>query len=837
MNTHKKETKYSRRAFFGQAGKIGAIGSAIGLGFSNKLFAHSPKPELLEKYGRKAGEWIPSCCSMCGSQSGIMVHVIDGKVRKIEPNPHNPNNISCSPDDFFKNGNKSGVASICAKGNAGIMALYDADRIQKPLKRTNPDKGWDQDPGWVEISWDEALDEIAGELKSLRDQNNAHKLAWISEDHSFTHIQADFCELFGTPNYYMHSSMCDVGRKAGGKWIVGDERPLNDFYKSKYIMLWGWNPLEAIKWIYLPRMINEAIHENGAKLVVVDPVASITAMKAHRHLQIKPGTDGALALAIGHVIIKNDLHDKDFIAKWGEGFEQYADYVKDKTPEWAENITGIKASVIEEVALELATNKPATIDMWSGSHYTNGVNSVRAVFILNGLLGTYDSPGGLCSPVKKGNSHDHIHAHKIEQPLFVPKELYPFYHKSGNYGRMFLDIANGTGSYDIDTMMIVFQNPAMAVPNGMQLFPDAAKKMRKIFVVDTMMSETAHFADIVLPGSVYLERYDLNTHWVLWPALGLRQPVVKPIFGQPTEYETITELGRRIGIKDADGKDFFSTGKVSGEVIDDKTKWYEEYLSKELLIGEPKISLEELKKLPGAVWVGPKDTPIYFKYEKELDLKNPAILSNPKFKVEVKDGNVYEVNPDEKDPKKGKKLIGVMVNGIAYKGFNTKTRKFEFASPWAADVKDAFGNPLDVVPAFREIDPKPTEEYPLLCINWKEATHTHARSQNNRWLLEVKPNNPIYIHPTDAEKYGVKSGDTLKVTSAYGQSEGKAFITKRINTGTIGSLHGFGHTHLGSAAKKAGGFAGSSALNKPGFHCGISGQQLNKHVLVRIEKV
>ena len=97
------------------------------------------------------------------------------------------------------------------------------------MKRTKPKKGWDQDPGWIEITWDEALDEIAGELKTLKDQNKAHQLAWISEDHSFTHIQADFCQLFGTPNYYMHSSMCDVGRKAGGKWTVGDERPLNGF--------------------------------------------------------------------------------------------------------------------------------------------------------------------------------------------------------------------------------------------------------------------------------------------------------------------------------------------------------------------------------------------------------------------------------------------------------------------------------------------------------------------------------------------------------------------------------------------------------------------------------
>jgi len=126
-------------------------------------------------------------------------------------------------------------------------------------------------------------------------------------------------------------------------------------------------------------------------------------------------------------------------------------------------------------------------------------------------------------------------------------------------------------------------------------------------VIDTMMSETALLADYVLPGTVYLERYDLNTHWVTWPALGLRQPVVKPLFNQLAEYETVTALGRRLDLTTKDGKKFFEVGPASGEKIEDLTKWYEDYLSNELLQGKPKMTLQQLKELPGAVWFDKKE--------------------------------------------------------------------------------------------------------------------------------------------------------------------------------------------------------------------------------------
>ena len=346
-----------------------------------------------KEWGREAGTWTPSCCNMCGGQSGILVHVVNGVVEKIEPNHWNPNNYSNISTDFFQGYTEEfGCAEggvLCPKGNAGIVQLYDPDRVKKPLKRTNPDKAVGADPKWQEIAWDQALDEIAGKLKTLRDAGEAHKLLWFSEDHSFTHVQQDFCKLYGTPNYSNHSNLCDVARKASFKTVMGHDRPLADFLQSKYIVLFGWNPTSAIKWVYLPRILTRAI-EKGARLVVVDPYLSDTAVKGHEWLAVRPGTDGALALAMGHVIVRDGLFDKDFVATWTTGFEEYAEYVKDKTPEWAERITSVKAKTIERVARDLATTKPALVDVWSGpGQHSNGVQGGRGIALLNALVGTH----------------------------------------------------------------------------------------------------------------------------------------------------------------------------------------------------------------------------------------------------------------------------------------------------------------------------------------------------------------------------------------------------------------------------------------------------------------
>lgn len=258
----------TRRDFL--ASSVLASGGAVGLSWllgagSAEAFAAA----VDSRYDIQAGQWIPSCCHMCGGTTGILCQVVDGKLVRIKPNSNNPGGFSNISDDFFQNCPAEGAA-ICPKGNAGIMTLYDPDRLAQPVRRTNAQKGIGVDPGWKTISWEEAYQEIADRMKQLRDAGTPEALLWFSEDHCFTHIQGDFCALYGTPNYSVHSNLCDVSRKASFKAVMGDERPLMDAIQSRYILLFGWNPLGATKWTLLPRTITRA-RERGAKLVVVDP--------------------------------------------------------------------------------------------------------------------------------------------------------------------------------------------------------------------------------------------------------------------------------------------------------------------------------------------------------------------------------------------------------------------------------------------------------------------------------------------------------------------------------------------------------------------------------------
>jgi thiosulfate reductase/polysulfide reductase chain A len=770
-------------------------------------------------------ETVYSTCHMCGGGSGIACRVVNGRLVKINPNPYNPNNFSNISTDFFENVEKEGTC-ICAKGNAGIATLYDRDRLQKPLRRTNPHKGIDIDPGFKEISWEEAYDEIVRRLKALRDNGESHKLLSFTEDASFTNLQGDFYSLFGTPNFSMHSNLCDVSRKASYKMAMGDERPLMDAIQSKYILLFGWNPLSATKWSHLPRIITRGI-ENGAKLVVVDPYLSYTANKAHEWIPIRPSTDGAMALAMGHVIIRDKLYDEAFINEWTVGFEQYAEYVKDKTPKWAEKITTVPAETIERIAIEFATTKPAVVDVWSGpGHHSNGVQGGRAIALLAALVGGYDRPGTLMIPDKKGNKHIDVHPDEIakktlKEKRFDQKELYPFGHGSGVYCQAFFNLAEGKGPYKPKMAMIIFQNPMMAAP-GTKTVEKGLQSLEFVVVNDIFLSETALMADIVLPGTTYLERYELCGHWVTWPALGLRQPVVKPIFGQPTEYEFVTELGRRLGLKEADGEDFFWVGHISQERIEDKTKWYEEYLSKELKEGEPKITLDELKKLPGAVWVSKKGT----RYEKYKDVIPPEKLADA-----IVEGNL--VHSKKQDGTKDKQIGMMKEDGTAVRGFFTPSGKVEFYNAKFAEKKDAAGIPVNSLPVYEPRDWQPDANYPFYLINWKEASHTHTRTQNNAYLMELKSDSPLMMNIEAAKQLGMGDGDSVWVESVYGKIKAMVKLTQGIHPEVVGLQHGFGHWALGSIAKGRG--SGDSTL-RPCRAEPLSGQAMNKQCCVKIYK-
>src|SRR3989338_2784051 len=406
--------QFTRRSFLKWSSALAGVAVSSGLLWDDRLGLF--RQASAQERNLKDGEWIYSNCNMCGGQSGIKVHVVNGRAVKIE-GMANPNNIANTSANYEKavaelaavyNGDRDAAGRLCSKGNSGLRALYDPDRLKTPMVRV----GKRGSGKWKAISWDEAVAQVAENLSRIRDKYGAESLAWFSEDHSFTHIQQDFCKMYGTPNYHNHANLCDVSRKASFKLLMGNERPLADFEDTAYALVFGWNHLGATKWILLPGIWNRG-RAKGAKMVMVDPVYSKTAAKSDEWVPIRPGTDGAMALAIGHVLIKKNLINKAFIDEWSVGFDEYAKYVADKTPEWAEKITSVPAKTIERIATEIGetaqAGKPVCIDVWSGpGHHTNATLGGYAITVLPALLGMIDKPGTMLEPTKIGNRHQSI---------------------------------------------------------------------------------------------------------------------------------------------------------------------------------------------------------------------------------------------------------------------------------------------------------------------------------------------------------------------------------------------------------------------------------------------
>ncbi|MDA8240489.1 MAG: molybdopterin-dependent oxidoreductase [Nitrospiraceae bacterium] len=712
--------QFTRRSFLKWTSALAGAAVASGLLWDDK-FGLFREASAEEKMAGK-GEWIYTTCQMCGGTSGIKVHVVDGRVVKIEPSEYNPIGVANISTDYAKYKPLGG--RMCAKGNSGTRALYDPDRLKKPMKRVG-ERGSGK---WKAISWEEALDDVAKNLSRIREKYGPEAMFWCTEDSSFTDMQGDFNLLYGSPNYSMHSNTCDVARKASFKLVMGDDRPLPDFANTKYALVFGWNLLAATKWAHLPGIWNLG-RAKGAKMVYVDPFYNQTAAKADEWIPIRPGTDGAFALALGHEIVKNKWYDEDFIKNYTVGFDKYADLVKDKTPEWAEKITSVPAETTKRIAKELASTKPVVVDTWSGpGHHTNATDGGRAIAMLPALLGQYDKPGNMMSRQAMGGKR---RAFNVDKPKAARIDglgtKYPFAHVSGIYTETRDAMISGK-PYQLRAGVFMFQNFVMSVPNTKKNI-EAIKKLEYIAVLDTMMSETAELADIVIPGSHYLERWEVNVNWVTFPATAIRRPAVKSVINGMTEQEFILALAKKMGLKDKDGKTLPDT--------------YPEYISDQLKNGPIGKTLNEMMALPGGVFIGGETN--YEKYKKN--------------------------------------------------GFATPSKKIEF---YSEQMEKKGLNPL---PDYVEPIYKPTTEFPLYLVNYKQAEHTHSRTFNNDWLMEMKRDNPLLMNATTAARLGLKDGDAIWIESPYAKGKATVQVTERIHPEVVALHHGYGHWGFGKIAR------------------------------------
>ncbi len=315
-----------------------------------------------------------SICTICDPTGlcGLDLYVKDGVIIKVEGSKENPHN----------NGR------LCPKGGAQRQYIYNQERLKTPLKRTGP-KGSGQ---YVPISWEEAMSTVAQKFKQAKAEIGPESVVFFSGYSKwFRPFLQRLAYVFGSPNFLTESSSCNKAMVMAASLNGTPGSP--DIKNCKCLVFWSANPFHS-RHMIVPGIL--AAKENGLKIIAVDPRVTPTTELADIHLQLRPGTDGALALAMAHVMISENLIDDRFVSSYTYGYEEFRQYVKEFPPEKAEQITGTPADKIKAAARMFAEVKPAGILPSSQAvvHHTNGIQNYRAVFALLALTGNYDIVGG-----------------------------------------------------------------------------------------------------------------------------------------------------------------------------------------------------------------------------------------------------------------------------------------------------------------------------------------------------------------------------------------------------------------------------------------------------------
>jgi thiosulfate reductase/polysulfide reductase chain A len=474
---------------------------------------------------------IPTYCDICFWKCGTIAYVNDGVLWKVEGNPLDP----------------LSKGRLCPRGTGGIGAHFDPDRLHAPLMRKK-NRGEEE---WVEVTWDEALTFIADKLQRIKTSYGPEAVALFSHGIGGNFIKHTM-KAYGTPNISAPSfAQCrgprDVGfRLTFGEDVSSPER--TDIRNAQCIVLVGSHLGENMHNTQVQEFA-EAI-EKGASIIVVDPRFSIAASKAKYYLPIKPGTDLALILAWMNVIVREGLHDKEYTEKYAFGFEQFVSYIQQFTPEWAYPETGIEPDLIRTTAREMARYRPATL-VHPGRHvtwYGDDAQRSRALALLNALLGSWGRKGGFYYPVSMDvPEYPYPPYPKSEKgKVDNPNRKYPFAHETITTG---IREATLTGHpYPVKGWVVYATNLLHALPNEQETIK-AIQNLDLLVVIDVIPSEIAGWADVVLPESVYLERFDdLNVEWFRDPFVALRQPVVEAPHEQKPNWWIAKELAKKLGL-------------------------------------------------------------------------------------------------------------------------------------------------------------------------------------------------------------------------------------------------------------------------------------------------
>ncbi|MCG9712905.1 thiosulfate reductase PhsA [Shewanella insulae] len=744
-----------RRTFIKGAGAGGAS-CALATLLPGSLAALEQKP--LQGVGKE----VASICEMCSTRCPISARVVDGK-------------------NVFIQGNsaaKSFGGKVCARGGAGHSLLYDPQRIVKPLRRVG-ERG---EGKWEEISWQEAYKTIAQKLNDIKRQHGPEAVAFSSKSGSLSGHLFHLGKAFGSPNTFTHASTCPGGYVIAAKAMFGT-KVKRDLSNSKYIINFGHNLYEGIN-MSETRGLMKAQMSKGAKLVVFEPRFSVVADKADEWFAIRPGTDVTVALALCHVLIYDNLYDQAFIERHVEGFDAFAKEVKAYTPEWAEGISDVPAKDIRRIAHEFAAKAPhAVVDFGHRATFTpEEFEMRRALFAANVLIGNIERKGGLYLG-KKAKTYNKFAGDKVAPGLGKPgvegmpkpqakridqvDEQYAMMWSSGGIYQTILDATLEAKPYQLRAWVMSRTNP-MQTMTDRALVVESLKKLEFVVSCDVYISETAAYADIILPESTYLERdEEIADKSGKNPAYYVRQRVVETIGDTKPSWQIFKELGHEMGLEQ-----YFP---------------WENMESLQLLqVDRDMARFNEIKQKG------------YVSYGKPLMLREPAMVA-----AFVK--QYPNAKPTDDD--------GTYASAMSFK---TPSGKIELSSDKVEKMAAGRG-----VIKYREVKLKQDNE--LYFIQGKVAVHTNGATHNVPMLANLMSDNGVWIHPVTAGRLGINSGDKILLTSSVGSEEGTALVTPGIRQDTVFAYMGFGskNKELARATGK-GVHCGNLLPNQTAAVCGMN---------------
>lgn len=800
----------TRRGFLVGTG-IGLF-SAAGGGPLLSYFA----PLSRAQRGDLTARWMATTCQGCTTWCPVQVRVIGGRAVKVRGNPFS----------------KANHGAICPRPHLGLQQLYDPDRIKVPMKRTNPKKGRDEDPKFVPISWDEAMNMVADRMMELRKTEESHKFVLFRGRYSYLRdiLYSAVPKVFGSPNGISHSAICAEAEKFGAYYTEGywDYRDY-DLENTRYVLCWGADPVASNRQVPHAMSIWGEVRDR-AEIAVIDPRLSATAAKANEWLPVLPGEDGALAVAMAHVILTEGLWSRTFVGDFIDGanlfrpgvevleesFEEKHTHglvrwwnleLKDRTPEWAETQCAIPAEQIRRVAIGFARAAPAAISWVSpgASMQARGGYAAMAAHALNGLVGSADSIGGTTQKTKVpaeslpdlGAYQDEI-AKKHSKYAKIDQRgtlAFPALAKGKSGGGVVTnnaaDAMLAADPYDIKVAIAYWANFAFSCSDTGR-WEEALSRLPFFVHITTNASETTHFADVVLPAAHHMfEKWSfLKSKQNLHGYSTLTQPVLEPMWDVRQDETEIP---------------WMLAEKLAERGFDNLQRYFKEQfvdpVSGRAPVDAKEFALAATRFFTRACW--DRSHKDHGKYGDALDGWEDFVARG------VWNSHRY-------------------VAGKKWGAFGTKTKKFEFYSETLKDSLTAHAEKHDssvdevlkatnytargelaflphFEPALRWGD---EGDFPFVFFEHRSRLNREGRSANCTWYQEHKNADPgdenwddvLKMNPVDARRLGIENGELVKIISPVGEITAHLKLWEGVRPGTVAKCYGQGHWAYGRVA-------------------------------------